>query len=573
VRLRRLSQALVAGTAVVVLANAGLAALLVLRPVPAQGAPAIVSAWRKGVLLQRKITDAEPRAAFAAEMATPGTTLIVERPTYEGRVLTLTQALFALSVLPGRDGVRATLGGRDAWLTPHDLAQAHLYSGDPPARWFGPVPGIDADGVLARLGAELGCSGDYLLKNGRLRRFTATWTQIEDLPEEQDPIKLARRTNTATGGRLTIAVEDAAHFLEARVTPDGHYADLVPGPGWRYDWLAHAATTVFLAEAGSHFESVHIKGAARLAAWLMQNKVTARCGPDPCVGEGDRVDIATSALALRAYADLAHQKVGAIFVQPTNDLASFLRAMQRPDGGFHAAYDRRQQRPVDEERGDFDGEAVVALARAHLVTKNPADLEAASLGLDHLIRRPGFIGARDYLDADYHICDAASDLWQRYPNQSALDYCFVWSEWASLMQLDSHGPIPAFGGGYRRDAGWVPDLPSTAARIEGTIATLAAALRAGVSSDKVKELDRRATGGLELLLREQLPGWRAYLMPNAESSLGGFARTPFDTEPRSDFTAASGSAILRCLKVLESRGMPTPKRFRRDSNRINIPEN
>src|SRR4029079_15484055 len=102
---------------------------------------------------------------------------------------------------------------------------------------------------------------------GQLRRFTTTHTVLaaeepKQLDEngkekEEDPIRAARRQTTANGGRLTLAAEDAAKYLTARLTPEGKFPDLVradAGGGAGYDWTSHAAVTLFLAEAGAHFE-------------------------------------------------------------------------------------------------------------------------------------------------------------------------------------------------------------------------------------------------------------------------------------------------------------------------------
>jgi len=391
-----------------------------------------------------------------------------------------------------------------------------------------------------------------------------------NLPEEMDPVRAARRGQAATGGRLTVAAEDAARLLSSRVDGKGRFTDLL----WStpYDWRAHVSAMRFLAEAGGHFESHTMRGAARRAAWLVQKEAMQKCGLDPCVGFGDRVDIGLTAETLLAFADLARERAGVPFRDPTNQLAEFLRTQQRWDGGFAGAYDRAQQRAIHDERADFDALAVLALAAAHHITKNGADLDAAERGLDYLISRPVLFGARDYLNADYHICDAVEDLWQRDQNPSGLSFCETWASWSKLLQLD--GTVAEYAGGYRASAGWMPDVVATANRTEGIVATIGAALRSGANPDSLIDLDLMVTRGVEFLLREQRPGVHAYARPDAEAdaNLGAFPRGPGDGSVRSDVTAAAGTAILRCLGVLEARGMQTPRKARRQANRIIEPD-
>jgi hypothetical protein len=557
-----------------VVANAVLSAWLTLRPVPAPGGPEIATVWRQGALVGRQVVPGDARAAFAADLAQLGTTLIGERVAYEGHVLTFDRRLFAMSFLAGRDGVHAAFGGRDAYLAPQDLTRAHLYRGGSDGRWVGPVAGIDADGVLAALAKELGCGADQLLKEGRLTRFTVVHAVTANEPEEKDETRAARRQTVPTGGRLMLGAEDAAKYLNNRLPVDGRFPDLVraaPNGGAGYDWQAHAAITLFLAETGTLYENHLYKSAARRAAWALQKAATLKCDADDCIGDGDHVDVMTSALTLAAYAEIARQKTGAPFIEPARQLSAFLRSLQLADGGFSSGYDRGARRPVGGERGDVDAAAVLALARSNLATKASVDLEAAELGLAHLTGRPGLLGPRDYLDIDHRVCDAVEDLWQRAPNPSALEFCRTWTAWNLPWQMEPRGPTAAFAGGFRRGASWVPDVVTTANHVEGMIATIQAALRSGATADGVRDLDVAVARGFEFLLREQLAGARTPETRDPDAVVGAFSTGPFDSEPSSVATAAAGSAMLRLLAVLETRGMPSPKKVKRDSARLVIP--
>jgi len=555
--------------AVLVVANVALAlGLQIAVAYGSGGGPDVVTVWRKGALVERRVQApvGDPKTAFAAQLATPGTTVIVEHVAGEGRVLTLGRRLFSQSFLAGRDGVRATFRGKDVYLTPIDLRQAGLYRGSSPGRWIGPVAGIDDEAVLDRLARDLGCSKEELWQEGRFRRFIVVRTMSANLPDDPDPVVQARRDTSASGARLTVAAEDAAQMVAARVDSKGRLADLLWAPS--YDWRAHIAVTRFLAAAGAHFESLTLRGAARRAAWLIQKEATRQCGLDPCIGFGDRIDLDLSAETLIAYSDLARERAGVPFREPANQLAAFVREQQRWDGGFAAVYDRARQRAVREERSDVDALAVLALASAQRVNKNAADRDAAERGLDYLIGRPALLGARDYLNADYRICDAVEQLWERDEDPAGLAFCETWSTWSKLLQLD--GTVGEYLGGYQTGEGLVPDVVTTAHRTEGAVATIGAALHAKQKSASLTALDLVVTRGLEFLLREQAPGAHPYARVDPDPNLGAFPVGPGDSSASSEVTAAAGMAILRSLKVLEARGLPSPRKARRQANRINI---
>jgi hypothetical protein len=466
---------------------------------------------------------------------------VLEHVASEGRVLSLGRRLFGWSFVAGRDGVRATLDGRDAFLTPDDLVAARLYR---------PL-GVDADGVLERLSRELGASADQLWQSGRFRRFTVTRTVLASSAPDATATPAVRDT-TPTGARLTAAIREAARLITRCVRPDGRFAD---------SWSVHADAARFIAEVGEHFNDVQVQIVAQRAGWALRNDATRSCGAQACIGDGESVDTDRSALALLAYAELATDRVGGTFRQPTAALAAFLRAQQRPGGGFAAGYDRARQRPTADERADVDADAVLALARAHRITRDPADLEAASRGLAHLVGRPAFFGVRDTLsEIGARVCEAADDLAPKAAMPTAaLDFCLDWAESGAILQLDARGPVPELAGGFARTLpAWMPDLPATARRAAGGTAVVAAALRAGRSFRGLVPIGQRVTRAFELLVREQLPGAEPYLLSDPMAVAGGFAASPIDREPRLDATAAAGSAMLRYLRLLEARGLPAP---------------
>jgi hypothetical protein len=303
-----------------------------------------------------------------------------------------------------------------------------------------------------------------------------------------------------------------------------------------------------------------IRSAARRAAATLRAEGLFACGGDSCAGTPARGDTAASAALMMVFSELGREKTGLLYLSPAGALAGFLRAQQRDDGGFAPAYDRTRETATGAEEAATDAAAVAALARLYRASKNPADGEAARRGIARLSRRPGILGMRDYLGADPRICDALDDLGDRPPDPDALGFCRRWASFGALVQVGRAGPVPEQGGGSRVGLQAVPDVMATAARTAGAVATIGAALRAGESPEGLRALDVQMAGGIQLLLRDQLPGARGHLLRDPDAAAGGFTASPVDVDARLDATAAAGSAMIRCLRVLEP---PRPPRRRR----------
>jgi len=467
--------------------------------------------------------------------------------------------LFARSFVPGRDGVRASLNGRDVYLTADDLLAQGLYRRS----------GVDSDGVLRALARELGAPPAELWRSGRFRRLVLRRLppQTTGAPPDSDPLRRAHADLSGSAPRLKLAVKDAAHHLVGQLGADDRFAgaNVATASGEpAYDWRAHGAAALFLAEAGDVLGEYEIRSAARRAAASLRSEGLFACGADSCAGTPARGDTAASAALAMIFSELAREKTGLPYLGPAAALASFLRAQQRDDGGFAPAYDRARQAAMAGEDAGADADAVSALARLYRVSRNPADREAAQRGLARLARRPGLIGVRDYLGADPRICEALDDLHAASssvaPDPDALGFCRRLTAFGALLQVDRSGAVPEQAGGSRAAFEAVPDVLVTAARVAGAVATISAALRAGESPERLRALDVQMAGGIQLLLRDQLPGTRGHLLRAPDAAAGAFTASPVDIDARLDATAAAGSAMVRCLRVLEP---PHPPRKRR----------
>ena len=169
---------------------------------------------------------------------------------------------------------------------------------------------------------------------------------------------------------------------------------------------ATPAPRYFLARAGNQLHDPQLSRAAQRAGAFMKDRATLHCGAHACVGEGDQVDVGSSALAVLAYVELVTAG-GEEFRAPALELAEFLRSQQRPDGEFQHFYSVSEQHPIDVQVEYYTGEAAFALSRVQRISGDPRDLEAARRALSFLVARsPWFLGSHYFWGAEHWTCQA-----------------------------------------------------------------------------------------------------------------------------------------------------------------------
>jgi hypothetical protein len=512
----------------------------------------VISQWQRGERSARQVT---PRAGAAAVLANPakGVTTVEERISSEGRLLTsFGKTLFCVSFASGRDGIHAHYQGRDAYLTRDDLLKRKLYS---VMRTFGPFPvrcGIDPEPALAALASELRTTPDELWQQGKLRRITVERTIRGQAKSPSDP--------PVTAERLREAALAAAAHLARNLRRDGTFRYEVDATTDEetpdYNWPRHSGATVYLAEAAGRFRNRTLLRAARLAASRLTDHATLSCGKYRCIGEGDRVDLGSAALALLAYSQLVLFKIDESLTPRVVELTEFLRSMQRPDGEFMHVYDRAKNEPVDVQYAYYTGEAALALSRAHRITKNPKDLEAARAALDLTAnRRWTFFGSNYYWDSEHWTCQALADLWDRSKDWGALDFCLRWQRFNRAMQFDASNPLGEYDGGFGADPMLPPRITPAGSRSEGAVGTLEVAAKAGVDPDEIAALKNQLERSLNFMMRHQfVRGSAMHLFPNPRSATGGFVGSPTDYKMRIDFPQHCGAAMLRFMEFIEGPG-------------------
>jgi hypothetical protein len=520
----------------------------------------VASVWSGGKLVARApLAHAGDRDARldAAMGAQPEATLVYETVVGEGPVLLHPDGAFALSFVPGRDGIAVTLGDRTEYLTPDELLARQAFDQGFEIPSLGFKAGLDGTLALAILADRFETTVPTMLERARVRRIRV----VRTLPGQPPPRVITAETMTQDDVRDGAIA--AAHFLARGVDGRGRFRYMVDAPTNRtlpgYDWPRHAGATYFLAQAAALAGEPQLAAAAVRAGGWLRDHATVACGDHHCIGDQNVVDVGSTSLTILAFVEIARTGIEPSFGDLVPDLAAFLRAQQRPDGEFMHQYDRAARRPIDIQLLYYSGEAALALSRAALLRGDPRDLDGARRALAHLVG-PGwaFFGSRYYFGEEHWTCQAMDDLWDRAPDARALDFCVRWQDYNRKLQYSAGETTYDAEGAYGFGPFVTPRLTPVGSRTEAGIATLAAALRArlgdapAVSSDELSRLDVQMRRSLALLLRHQLrPGLR-YLFAAPEAVEGAMPGSEVDWQLRIDYAQHTGSALVRWLSRVGS---------------------
>ncbi len=524
----------------------------------------VASVWSGGEVVGRavlaKAGDPDP-ALDAALAAHPGATRVEERIVGVGPVLRWPLPALALSVVPGREGLAATVDGRTAYVTPDELLARQAYDKGIrfPAVELG--IGVDAQLVLALLGDRLHVRVSDLRDRGELFRFRSErlqnatpTTPTADTMTDDD----ARDAMIAAADYLARGVDDRGRFRYMVDAPRNHD---MPG----YDWPRHAGATYFLAQVASLTGDSGLSFAALRAAALMRDHAMLPCGEHRCLGETDVVEVGLTALGLLAFVEMARTKLDPAYALLVPELAAFLRGQQRPDGELMHLYDRRARAPIDVQMLYTSGEAALALSRAHALLGDPRDMEASVRIVDRLVHGAwNFFGSRYYWGEEHWTCQAMDDLWPRAATlasqrtvRDALGFCLDWAAYGRKLMYGPSDTAFDADGAYGFGPVVTPRLTPAGSRSEAGIATLDAGLRAGLPSSTLEPLEAQLRRSLAMLLRHQLRPGPVHLFAEPEAVEGAMPGSEVDWALRIDYAQHTGSALVRWLALQAAR---QPKR-------------
>jgi hypothetical protein len=500
----------------------------------------VFSGWLKGEMTARSVGAELPLV--------DGVHVVDEHVVAESAVLTSIPAVFALSLVSGRDGVAASIGGATAFVTPDEILSHQGYDRGISIPELSLSVGADIELVEALLADRLGVTVPDLLAKASFRRIRTA--RVAGAPTQ---LRGATTPADVTPALLRDAAAEEARYLARGVNVGGQFRYMVDAPTNRtlpgYDWPRHAGAAYFLAQATEVAPEPAVREAALRAARFLRHAIVP-CGSAKCIGSDSTVDVGSTALAILAMVEFARTGLDTSYGGDVAALSAFLRAQQRPDGEFMHFYDRDAGRPIDVQVIYYTGEVVLALARAHALTGDLADLEAAKRGLAYLVG-PGwhFFGSRYYFGEEHWTCQAMDDLWDRAPNPDALDFCARWRAYDAGMM---HGPdeTPYDGdGSFGVGPMITPRLTPVASRTEASVATLDAMARAHFDPRARAALAAQVRRSFALLIREQLRPGLSYLFADPQAVSGALPGSEVDWQLRIDYVQHSGSAMLRAAAI------------------------
>lgn len=514
----------------------------------------ICSVWRGGQRVRREVSSTGCAPNLVKTASDEGAQVVMESVLDSGRFLHVHPALMGLSIVSGRDGVKAEYRGRAAYVTPDDLIVHQAYD---KGLVVGPIElhvGADPSTLLDLLGADLQVSAEEIARHASLTRFVSRREMLQpDTKAQRNPAP-----NEIGDANLRASIEAGAMYLVRNQHADGSFRYQVDTttnqePPAAYDWPRHAGTTLFLAEAAHFTHDATIGRAARLGAELLRDRRTRQCGAESCVGEDPILALGSSALALLGYVEIVQAGIDGSFRPAISALASFIRSQQRSDGEFVHWYDLGAMRPLDRPVPYYSGEAALALTRAYRITHDPRDLQAAQRALDYLVGPNWqFFGNRYYYGEEHWTCQVMGDLWPMSANPKALDFCLRWHRYNRAVQQPNFPGLP-IDGGFGFGPLVQPRMAAAGSRSEAGVATLVAAEAAGVDASEIRALDHQIRRAIALIMRQQFRPGPTHLFANPEAVHGGLPVSPIELAIRIDVPQHAGCAMIRYARYLASK--------------------
>jgi hypothetical protein len=512
---------------------------------PIENGPVVESWWRGGKLVGRRVKKAgEPVTGSRTDET------VVEEQDVGEAPLSKAEPFITFALVPGKDGVRAELGDKTVWVTVDDLLSMQAY-----------------DHGTAFMDSSLGIGTSRALLFHIVAGYLQTTTAEVERAARLTRVRFERRVVDAppvariapsdvTPALVKSAIRDAASYLARAVDERGRFRYLVDAPSNKeieapYSWPRHAGATFFLAQAAALLDDVAIRRAMLRAATKMRDDTMLDCGAERCIATDDEPDIGSSALALLAFTEIVRTDADSSYRRAINELAKFLRSQQRPDGEMMHLYKRSAKKPVDVQLLYYTGEAALALARAHRITNDPADLESSKRALAHLVG-PGwsFFGSRYFWSEEHWTCQAMADLWDRAPSQDAFAFCLRWHQYQRALQHDgTDSPFDA-DGAFGFGPLFSPRTTPASSRGEAAGATLEIARRLGHGDQAA--LDDELRRAIAFVLREQFRATGqnpAHLFGDPVATRGAMPGSPVDWQLRIDYEQHAGSMMIRWLSL------------------------
>ena len=363
------------------------------------------------------------------------------------------------------------------------------------------------------------------------------------------------------------AALSGARFLIAHLAANGRYIyehDLTTGTqtdpkSLSYSMPRHAGTTYFMAEVYRITKEPWLREPIERAfahlAELMANGRCASTLPDgtaiDCIMDrGERVAaLGSTALAVVALAEYQRATGDTRYMPVATKLAAFLLWMQRPDGSFRHIYDPKTRRPDDSKQElYYSGEAALALARMHVVTKDPRYAQAAERALDWLVDWYDFFMGGFFYGEEHWTCIAAEAIWPTVKKPAYRDFCHGYGKFLREQQAEvgEHPDEDDFAGAYGFTPFLVPYNTPAGSRTEAMISAYKLGVYHGTPDADVRA---QIEAALAYALGQQIRPDNDFAAVGP--ALGGVPSSPIDRSVRIDFVQHVCSAMIRAAELVD----------------------
>jgi hypothetical protein len=466
----------------------------------------------------------------------------IDRTTGEGPVSNAAPLVFALSVVPGADGLRCDAAGRRVTLLPDDLLLEELLTGYAPFRFMEFELGLATDRAVALVATRLGMSREAW------QAATPRWSRLRTEAFVESPAHdralAVDRGNTPGPALDRASLRQGAiaggRYLVSHLHPDGSFdyqVDALSGQvrGADYALPRHFGAAMYLAELYRFTGDPAFGAAARQAfAYVEPHEREVR------------EEIGSAALAVLALTEYRRAEPPGMrehYDPVLGRLGAFVLRLQRPAGDFVHLPNEPEAKLLY-----FDGEAAFALARLAREFGDARYRDAARRALDWLTGDAyrHFAGGF-YFGEDHWTCMAAEELAPLAPTSSYERFCRAYAAFLRRAQFQPGQGPAAFTGAYGFTPFFPPHTTPAASRTQAMISAYELGRRLGRPDPAIHA---QVLESLRYLLAQQIRPDNAYLMAAPENVLGGWNQSPLRRFVRIDFVQHAGDALLRGQALL-----------------------
>lgn len=477
-----------------------------------------------------------------------------------------------MAVNSGVEGIGLEWAGKGWLMLPHEIVATKLLTTKRPSQTLQDFAmGADLSKLARVLAARANQSGP--IDRTKMFRFrTDTFVEAKGKP----PLQLYRgipappRVSAKT---LRDQALEGGRFLVAHLAPNGRYIyehDLATGAqtdpkSAAYSMPRHAGTTYFLAELyriAKKDEALDVEWLRepieRAFAHLAELMANGRCAKQ--LPDGTQIDcvldrtervahLGSTALTVVALAEYQRATGDTRYLGTAKKLAAFLLYMQRADGSFRHLYDSVKKQYDDKSMLlYYSGEAALALARMHEITKDPAYANAAERALDWLVDWYDFFMGGFFYGEEHWTCIASEAAFPAGKNPKWKDFCHGYGAFLRQQQgeVGDHPDEDDFAGAYVFTPFLVPYNTPAGSRTEAMISSYLLGKHHGTPDAAVL---RQIRAALQYVIGQQIRPDSAFAVIGP--GMGGMPGSPIDRSVRIDFVQHVCSAFIRASEFID----------------------